>query len=407
MTDRAHERTLDTEAADLREVAALVVDEHRAAPCAVVGAARRLESDAGADPSIPGGRPRGWQFGWGAAGRPWSVPPEGEKGKEPPRATAQLVFDLASLTKPVVALTLARLERASVLHRGEPLAALLPELADTPSGSVSLDLLCAHRAGLEAHRPFFVAEPGARQPSKEQILREAAEARRPECTGGPPEEGFAPVYSDLSYILVGEALARRSGRPLDALVTEEVAHPLGLTLGSVRQLLRHEPLARRRFVPTEVIAWRGGVLRGVVHDENAWILEGEGTAGHAGLFGDVWSVVRLGTAILDAWTARKTEWLTADQIEPLVRARPGGSHAAGFDRRSSHRGEGRPSSGTRFGPQTVGHLGFTGTSIWLDPASRLVGVLLTNRVHPSREHIAIRAARPAAYDALFTAFVGD
>lgn len=156
-----------------------------------------------------------------------------------------------------------------------------------------------------------------------------------------------------------------------------------------------------RVVPTEVVPWRGGVIRGVVHDENAWVLAGTGSAGHAGLFGDVWSLVRLGTAILDAWGGYKEQWLTRDDLEPLLRVRPGGSHRAGFDGRSVE----APSSGAFFGPATFGHLGFTGTSIWMDPDAELVGVLLTNRVHPSRAHDAIKIARPAAYDALYRRMV--
>jgi CubicO group peptidase (beta-lactamase class C family) len=259
----------------------------------------------------------------------------------------------------------------------------------------------AHRAGLEAHREFFVkdanaAQPAASQPAAERTIVEAAGARRPACAGQPPPEGFPVVYSDLGYILVGAALERLTGRALDELVEEEVAQALGLTLGSVRRLERTEPALPQRLVPTENVPWRGGVLRGVVHDENAWVLADRGSAGHAGLFADVWSVVRLGTSILDAYAGRKDGWLTREELDPLVRPRPGGTHRAGFD----GRGADAPSSGALFGEHTFGHLGFTGTSMWLDPEQQLVGVLLTNRVHPTRDHLAIREARPRAYDAI-------
>ncbi|MBW2453138.1 MAG: serine hydrolase [Deltaproteobacteria bacterium] len=367
--------TRDADAVNLSSAARLVVEEHRAAPCAVVGAAQRSA-----------GR---WRLGWGAAGRLWSVP----AGQAPP-AHIQLLFDLASLTKPVTALTLARCQREGLVDRAQPLGELLPELGDTASGRVPLDLLAAHRAGLEAHREFFTARTGAEQPSVAAVLAEAADARRPECGGAPPAEGFPPVYSDLGYILVGAALASRAGRELDALVQDQVARPLGLTLGSARQLLRSEPNTAQRLVPTEEVGWRGGVLRGVVHDENAWVLADRGSAGHAGMFGDIWSVVRLGTKVLDGLSGRRDDWLTATELEPLIRRRPGGSHCAGFDRRGSE----APMSGRHFGPETFGHLGFTGTSLWIDPDQQLVGVLLTNRVHPTRDSTAIRTARPAAYD---------
>jgi serine-type D-Ala-D-Ala carboxypeptidase len=392
-TKMGHESTLDTESVDLRAVAVRVVDAHQAAPCAVVGAARRVGVSEGfVRPS--------WRYGWGAAGKVWSHPPAG-RAAEAPKVNANHIFDLASLTKPVVALTLARLERAGRLSRAERLGDLLPSLADTPAGRTSLDLLCAHRAGLEAHRPFFSEEAGAKQRDRAEVLREAACARRPDCQGEPPEHGFAPIYSDLGYMLVGEALATREALALDELVAREVSRPLGLTLGSIAYLAQHEPMAERRIVPTEVVPWRGGVVHAVVHDENAWLLADKGIAGHAGLFGEIWSVVRLGCAVLDALSGRKTTWLDRANVEPLLQARPGGSHAAGFDLRSDD----NPSSGSRFGPGTFGHLGFTGTSIWLDPDAAMVAVMLTNRVHPSRAHLAIRAARPDAYDAMFDAMV--
>ncbi len=391
------ESTLDTEAVDLRAVAAAVVERDGAAPCAVVGAAVRQQREGRGLP-VPLGPV--WRFGWGTAGRIFTVPPEGA-ALPAPQAAAHSVFDLASLTKPVTALVVARLQRAGVLHRDEPLAAFLPELAHTPSAGVPLDLLMAHRSGLQAHREFFVAQPGAAQPAVAAVLEQAASARRDGCAGPPPPAGFEVVYSDLGYILVGAALERRTGKALDELVFDEVTRPLGLTLGSMRRLLQTEPMLDARVVPTEDVPWRGGVLRGVVHDENAWVLADRGSAGHAGLFGDVWSIVRLGTAILDAWGGDKDRWLGRADLEPLVRVRPGGSHRAGFDGKSGD----PPSSGELFGSATFGHLGFTGTSLWIDPEAGLVGVLLTNRVHPTRDHQAIKVARPLAYDAIHRAMM--
>lgn len=370
---------------DLTEVARLVVEAHRAAPACVVGAARFVE-----------GR---WRHGRGAAGVIWREAPAGAEGRVAPRAARGHLFDLASLTKPVIALLLARLERAGVLSRAARLGEVVPALAATASAGVPLDLLAAHRAGLEAHRELFVKDSGARQLAPAEAIAQAAGARRPGCEGAPPDEGFAPVYSDLGYILLGAAIETRTGRRLDDLVAEEIAGPLGARLGSIEVLGRRAPRLLDEVVPTEAVAWRGGVLHGVVHDENAWVIAGRGTAGHAGLFGDVAAVVRIGVAVLDAWAGRDASWLTRPDLEPLLRPRPGGSHAAGFDRKSGP----TPSSGQRFGDATFGHLGFTGTSLWIDPERELVAALLTNRVHPSRDHVAIRAARPVAHDALVAA----
>jgi CubicO group peptidase (beta-lactamase class C family) len=357
-----------------------------AAPCAVVGAAAR---EAG-----------GWRYGWGVAGHLWTVPPRGAAGPAP-EATLATVFDLASLSKLATGLVLARLGRARRVSRDDALADCLGALAETPSGPVSLDLLSAHRAGLEAHRELWVPRPGATQPSRDRMLAEAACARRAECTGALPPGGFAPIYSDLGYILLGAALEAAGGAPMDKLVEREL--PLGSrVLGSARRLERRDPGWRARVAPTEDVGWRGGVLWGVVHDENAFVLAGTGSTGHAGLFGDVRAVVDLGVLVLDAWHGRARDWLGPDDLAPLVDARDGAR--AAFDRRGAE----SPASGSRFGPATFGHLGFTGTSLWIDPDREIAATLLSNRVHPSRGPTleAIRRARPAAYDAIWAIMAG-
>lgn len=356
---------------DLSAVAELVVRQHRAAPSAVVAAARRT--------------PAGWAMGLGAAGA----------------ADVDTPFDLASVTKPFTALTLARLERAGILARTDALGAALPELADTRSGTVPLDLFASHRSGLDAHRQLYAPLLRGERVDRAAALREAADARRPGCEGAPPAEGFPPVYSDMGYLLLGEAMARSGGADLDALVDREVVSPLGLQVGSARWWRQRTPDFDARVAITEDVAWRGGVIRGRTHDENAWALADDASAGHAGLFGDALSVARFGAAVVDALGDRAPGWLGAGDLAPVLRPRPGGSYVAGFDRRSGD----APSSGARFGPGTFGHLGFTGTSLWIDPDAELVGVMLTNRVHPTRASDAIRRARPAAYDAMAEAML--
>jgi CubicO group peptidase (beta-lactamase class C family) len=143
------------------------------------------------------------------------------------------------------------------------------------------------------------------------------------------------------------------------------------------------------FAPTETVAWRGGVVSGAVHDENAWALSALGGSGHAGVFGTVDGVLDFGLAVL----------ADLDRLEWLVRERPGGTLRAGFDGKSA---EGS-SAGVRMGPRSFGHLGFTGTSLWIDPDAGVVVSLLSNRVCPTRDHVVIRSARPWAHDALFDA----
>jgi CubicO group peptidase (beta-lactamase class C family) len=310
----------------------------------------------------------------------------------------QTLFDLASVTKPVVAAAIVRLAEAGAVELSAPLGRLLPQSSGTPSEHVSLELLLSHRAGLEPHRALFAPLLERRPFERDRALRRAAAARRPELAGKPvPAAGFEPVYSDLGYLLAGEAVASALGQPLDALVQEQVATPLALELGSARDFMRGGQAFCERVAPTEVVNFRGGELRGVVHDENAWAIAGHALAGHAGLFGTAAAVARFGTALLDALTERNTSWLSRRAAESMISERPGGNLRMGFDgvlREGS-------SAGSLASPDSFGHLGFTGTSLWCDPEAQAVSVLLTNRVHPTREHWAIREARPRVHDALF------
>ncbi len=308
-------------------------------------------------------------------------------------------FDLASLTKPMTAFAVAR--EPSLRH--EKLGSLLPGVRGTASEDTPVELLLAHRAGLEANLPLFrpLLEGGIVQ--LDEVLIEAAAARRSDALGSLAPEGFAPLYSDLGYVLVGEALARRAnvtdmGDVLDAAVVA----PLGLEgkLGCARTLevLGERARFAERIVPTEVVPWRGGEVRGRVHDENAFALHGAGACGHAGMFGTVEAVLAFGVAALDAIMRGTGPLACEGALDWLVRPRQGGTLRAGFDGKSEGGGS---TAGERAGPRTFGHLGFTGTSLWIDPDADTLVVLLTNRVHPTRENAAIRAARPRAHDALF------
>jgi serine-type D-Ala-D-Ala carboxypeptidase len=325
----------------------------------------------------------------------------GAAGSLPGGAPAETntIFDLASLSKPVVACTLMRLSTSGLLDLQQPLESLLPAARGSSCGRLPLELFLAHRAGLEAHRALFAPLFEGRSVRRGDALRAAANARRPDCSRvAPPPAGFAPVYSDLGYILVGAAIEAVTAEPLDVVVEREVSGPLGIQLGSARQLRRRRATFDQDVAPTEVVRARGGCVRGIVHDENAWALSGHGASGHAGLFGTVHDVLGFGLALLDALAGRSS-WLSKKALGTLVQSRPGGTLRAGFDGKS----DGASSAGALSGPETFGHLGFTGTSLWCDPGAGVASVLLTNRVYPTRDNPRIRAARPLVHDALFGA----
>lgn len=318
------------------------------------------------------------------------------RGRETVGGERETFFDLASLTKPMTAIAFVR----SGIPKETRLGELVPELSRGKCGEVSMELLLAHRAGVPAHIALFAPLLEGRDVLLHEALEVAAASRRDESPEH-GEEGHAPVYSDVGYVLAGVALARALGLPdAGAVIEDRVARPLGLaeTLGTARGLRSRSVDFDRRVAPTEVVAFRGGEVRGVVHDENAWALTGDGGSGHAGAFGTVGAVLTLARAVLGSVVPElehdplglrgKVDW--------LVRERPGGTLRAGFDGKS----EGASSAGTVLGPRTFGHLGFTGTSFWVDPDARVGVTLLTNRVHPTRENAAIRAARPRAHDVL-------
>lgn len=293
-----------------------------------------------------------------------------------------LVFDLASVTKPLTAtVALAAVARGE-LGLDTRVADVLPELAATPAATAQVHALLSHRAGLPAWGALYGEAPFTFTPERSTpmhavpplaTLLERAASRR--------EESTAERYSDLGYVLLGAMLARRSGRLRDLWRTHT-----GIG-GPPSELLS--------VVPTEDVAWRGGVIRGRVHDENAFALEeAGGDPGHAGAFATAEQLVAFGESWLAALAGRGP--LPASLAAEAVRPREGGTHRLGWDGRSGP----TPSSGARFGPRTFGHLGFTGTSLWIDPDQALVFVLLTNRVHPTRANDRLRAARPRVHDAV-------
>lgn len=330
---------------------------------------------------------RGWDTGHGHSGL---------SGKE---VVFEPIFDLASVTKPMTAVAVARSE----LNRNTRLSEVLEEARGTASEDVTLELLLSHRAGLEAHLPLHEKLLLGGEVDHATVLRIVADARRTDARGPIPPAGFPPVYSDLGYILAGETLARSAARDAGEAIEWLVVDALSagrapVELGTARSLLAQGIGFEKRARKTEVVSWRGGEVCGQVHDENAWALTGLGGSGHAGMFGTVPAVLAFGGAVLDSLKGRGGPFGDVD-LSWLIVPRPGGTLRAGFDGKSA---PGVYSScGERASASTFGHLGFTGTSLWIDPEADAVVTLLTNRVHPTRENNAIRAARPLIHDQLF------
>jgi CubicO group peptidase (beta-lactamase class C family) len=301
--------------------------------------------------------------------------------------TTETVFDLASLTKPLVTgLLIAKFIEEEKLSLDEPIAARLPVFQNTPYAAATLKQVVSHSAGFPAWKPFY-----ALAPAPDAALDVIA------CVAPAYKAGTRVIYSDLGYILLGKLLEALTATRLDTLFQKEIASPLGLKftgylpsseilprvaateLGNVHE---RTMIATMDFPPEEkekVAAydgWRTALVHGAVHDGNAHFFEG--ISGHAGLFApvaDVFTIARqflpgsrlFNSSTLNLFTISLTPGLDEERSVGWMLASTKNSTA-----------------GEKLSPRSFGHLGFTGTSLWIDPATDRVYILLTNRTYPIR-----------------------
>ncbi len=340
----------------------------------------------------PPGEEPAWQ---GAAGHLALSPAE-----EPLPAGGDALYDLASLTKPLVTATVAaRLAELGRVDLEAPLDDLLPEFAGYAGRTPSLASLLAHDSGLPAWRPLYRLSPDGSSDRVASTIAGLAPAGRAGESG--------PLYSDLGAIVAGIACERAAGEPLDASFARLACAPLGLgpadcAFGPLppADLGRAAPTecGRRREAELAGPAGAGGELvpgpsaplRGVVHDGNAAFLGG--VAGHAGLFGTARAVFRLASACVGALRLFSAPVVNRFLTPRVINASD--AYTLGFQSAIAPRAP----AGDAFGPGSIGHVGFTGTSVFVDPGRPLVAVLLTNVVHPAWRDLPIRSWRIAFHE---------
>jgi beta-N-acetylhexosaminidase len=303
------------------------------------------------------------------------------------------MYDLASLTKPIVTSTAAMLlSERQQLDLDLPVERYLPEFSAAAKSDpdpawrarVTVRMLLLHDSGLPAHREFFKDTKG-----RDAILsRMMAEPLV-------HEPGTQVEYSDLGFILLGEIIERLTGEPLDAFAAKEIFAPLGMA----RSMFNPPRPLRPDIAPTEMdSSYRDRLVWGEVDDENAWAMGG--VAGNAGLFSTAGNVAVFAQMILNGGIYAHKRLVDRATIEEFTAPQKIGDSARtlGWDVPSDP-----SSSGRYFSPQSFGHTGFTGTSLWIDPQRKLFIILLTNRVNPTRANEKIRAVRPALHDAVIEA----
>ncbi len=298
--------------------------------------------------------------------------------------TAETIYDLASVTKAVstTAACMVLYEQRK-FHLEQKLVEILPEFGeeDARRRLVTLRMLLAHSSGLPAYVKLFQSAK-----DKQELLRQACAVP---LTADP---GTRAEYSDIGFILLGEALERTTGEPLDQFCRREIFKPLGLEL-----MAFNPPLQWRVLIPPteDDRSFRHKIVQGEVNDENAWVMGG--VAGHAGCFSRAIEVAVFAECML-----RGGAPLLKKHIVDLFTRRepspPGTSRTLGWDTPSA------PSqSGNYFSALSYGHLGYTGTSLWIDPERRLSVTLLTNRTWPDRGAQAIKQIRPEFHNAVVEA----
>lgn len=320
----------------------------------------------------------------------------GERRKIPTSLpmTTDTIFDLASISKVMGVATLA----AVLVDRGwigwhHPVQSFFPGYAHR---DITLAHLLSHTAGLVWWKPFYEEIRKEFAPtSLPQVPIEARQdAMRRRILALTPESapGEKMVYSDPSALLLGFCLEEALGMTLLEAMPRYVWEPMGVIGAHYRPITKEaKDDMDPKVAATEACPWRGSVLQGQVHDDNAWSMGGY--AGHAGVFGTALDVMHFGIRLLEGFLSAATLRAAWTQVDKP----PGCGRTLGWDTPSGP----SPSAGQYFSSQSVGHTGFTGTSLWIDPEKGRIAVLLSNRVHPTRENPLFKDFRPRFHDKLF------
>ncbi|MCF8056093.1 MAG: beta-lactamase family protein [Desulfocapsa sp.] len=311
-----------------------------------------------------------------------------QREPEKKRLSREHFFDLASLTKPLatVPVLLALFEKKSISPETQ-LSEIYPS-CPSDKKNITIRQLMSHNAGFVPHREYF-----------HELIKIPIQERKTFLLQKLFAENLIKIpgeshnYSDLGYILLGLIIEKITDKNLGELASNLIYGPSGLQNDLVFPGLNKK--GDRHYVSTEKCLWSGKMLSGTVHDDNCRVVGG--VAGHAGLFGTVEGVVAFCEQLLDQWKGRGCHPAYSSTLLRRILTRIDGSAwTLGFDTVS----EKGSSSGNYFSKESVGHLGFTGTSFWIDPEKECIVVLLTNRVHPSRENWKIKEFRPVFHDAL-------
>ena len=300
--------------------------------------------------------------------------------------TAETMWDIASVTKPVVAVEVMLLVESGQIRLDSCLGDLLPGYRGTDKAAITVAQLLTHSSGIPGQQPLYLTYA-----TGDELL---GSLRSLPLSFAP---GRGVEYTSQGFMILGQVVERVTGQPLDQLLEVSVLGPLGMATTMFCPPTRLVPLT----AATELCPWRGRLVKGTVHDENAHVLGG--IAGHAGLFSTAEDLARLGRAMLGRGQVDGHQVFSEELIASMTEPRT--DHLSlrrcygwqGADR------DGCP-VGSSVSGRSYGHTGFTGTSLWLDPPRGLFIVLLTNAVHPRRRPEGLKQLRPRFHDLVIQQF---
>ena len=292
------------------------------------------------------------------------------------------IFDLASLTKPLAtSLALMKLVDQGYVSLDTPISEILSVPSDKEK--ITLRMLLSHSSGLPAWRPYYLLLKNYPLVSRKHIVREWI--LKEELLFLP---GKNYLYSDLGFILLEWIIEDITGTEMRDFLLK-----LYSSLGLKRTFLSYpeEKLRREDFAATELCLWRKRVIQGEVHDENAFSMGGY--SGHAGLFGTVKDIFVITDMLVNHYYGRKEKIFRKETVKEFFE-KQNERWTLGWDTPTGD----CPSSGKLFSRNSIGHLGFTGTSLWIDLEKEIIIIFFTNRTYPTRKNEKIRQFRPLLHD---------
>jgi CubicO group peptidase (beta-lactamase class C family) len=309
----------------------------------------------------------------------------------------ETVFDLASLTKPLsTALAIMKLVDQGVVDLDAPLSSIITPFPWNDKNDLTVRLLLTHTSGLPAWRPYYrqltTYSLKERKPAVRRLIMEEPLCEKPKGVSR---------YSDLGFMLLEWVIEIATGQDLSSYLRSTFYAPLSVKTMHLDEITCERPRKKEFCAATEYCAWRREVMQGHVHDENAYALGGY--SGHAGLFGTAGDIFTLTAVLVKIYKGCASGLLKTETVRAFFERQEivsGATWALGWDTPSDE----NSSSGSYFSRRSVGHTGFTGTSLWIDLEKGVTVIFLSNRIHPCRSNEKIRQFRPQLHNLIMHEF---